>query len=316
MKIFRKEIKKIEAEEAEAATSEDEKKDTPEQSTSKGKGKEKKDEGKEVVVTAEDATIFWISFDTMSGSQLISKQVVLDFSYVGFSPNAILISIITKGYKAKRTQDEIKTDIADMCTIAVVKGSITETNLKKMPDAGKRFYSVLEARYGLMKGGSKGIDASVITVARVGAAFPGAMMKILMEQSDLAKKFSGPFGSKILPYYLRHQCAAASIPESFEENSKQFLLGLITAFTSDQSKMISKDKKRTPIEIYEDQENFVSQTHSANYPAEPVRKEIFKKWSIIADYDKLNTVATNVSKVYKDFILVSKEDLQLAFNAV
>jgi hypothetical protein len=316
MKLFRKSIKKIEDEEKEAAMTDDDTKDTP--VTSAAKGKEPEEDKKELSmdVSEPDALAFWNEIDSMSGDELLNEQVVLDFSYVGFDPNTILKSIISRGRAAKRSKDEIKSDIADMCTIAAIKGSITENNLKKMSDGGKRFYEKIEARYGLKKGGSKGVAPDVITIARVGAAFPGSMMKILMKRPDLAKKFSGPFGSKVLPSYLRHQSTAACIPESLNQNAKDFLLGIITAFTSDQSKVISKDKKRTPLEIYENQENFINQTHSSSYPSEKVRKSIFSSWTLIADFDKLNMVAANIIKVNKTFTLISSEDLQSAISMV
>jgi hypothetical protein len=316
MKLFRKSIKKIEDEEKEEAMTDNDTKDTPATSTVKGKEPEGTKNEVSKDVSESDALMFWNEIDSMSGDELLSEQVVLDFSYVGFDPNTILKSIISRGRAAKRSKDEIKSDIADMCSIAAVKGSITENNLKKMSDGGKRFYEKIEARYGLKKGGSKGVAPDVITIARVGAAFPGSMMKILMKKSDLAKKFSGPFGSKILPSYLRHQSSAACIPESLGQNAKDFLLGIITAFTSDQSKVISRDKKRTPLEIYENQENFINQTHSSNYPSEKVRKSIFSSWTLIADFEKLNMVAANVIKVNKSFTLISSEDLQTAISAV
>lgn len=332
MKIFKKEVKKIESEEKNKKEEEEKKKeeddedvssgdeeaeDTPDPTVAsenrKGKGKEKK--VKIVEVTESDIIKFWAEIEAMSGNDLLNTQVIQDFQYVGFDPNTILRSIIQRGRAAKRSGTLIKSDIAQMCTIAIIKGSITETNLKKMSDAGKKSYGEIEALYGLKRGGSKGVDPEVITVARVGAAFPGSMMKILLKRPDLAKVFSGPFGSKVLPSYLRHQSAAACIPETMEVKSKTFLLGLIIAYTSDQSKVISKTKK-LPSEIFEDQESFITQTHSSNYPTLEVRKSIFKSWSLIADFDKLKAVGDNILKIVKDFEPVSKEDLQSAIALV
>jgi hypothetical protein len=329
MKIFRKEIKKIQEDEKvveegeDEVSSEDEIRGTPSATTATTKkGKKKVNEAepeKEIEVLEEEALAFWKELESMTGDDLLDEQVIMDFQYVGFNPNTILKSIIKRGRKSDRTNNQIKSDIAQMCTIAVIKGSITETNLKKMSDNGKKAYGVLEARYGLKKGGSKGVDPDVITIARVGAAFPGSMMRILLKRPDLAKKFSGPFGSKSLPSYLRHQSAAACIPETLEQKSKDFLLGLITAFTSDQSKVISKTSsktKKTPPEIYEDQENFVGQTHGSNYPTPEVRKTIFKTWSLIADYDTLKSVGDNISKIVPDFTPISKADLQKSISSV
>jgi len=266
-------------------------------------------------VTDKELNAFWDDLERYSGDNLLDAQVLADFQYVGFDANEIMRSIIQAGTAAKRKRDVILSDIAKMCTIAVVKGSITDRNLKKMSDAGKKTYSELEALYNLKKGGSKGVDPKVVTIARVGAAFPGSIMKILMKRPDLAKKFAGPFGTKILPPYLRHQSAAACIPDSLSDDVKTFLLGLITAYTSDQSKVISKSKD-SPSDIFDNQENFVTSTNSSSYPSEQVRKSLFQTWTLVADFEKLQTVAAQIVKVNKSFEIISKETLQTAISAL
>jgi hypothetical protein len=326
MKIFSKEVKKHETAlkanevEEDAESSSGVKINTP-AATEKSKGSEEAAAGtKEVAVEPKELLQFWTDLEAMSGEELVSEQVINDFQYVGFNPNKILESIITKGKAAKRNKNEILSDIAEMCTIAMIKGSITQKNLKKLSDTGKKSYSVLEARYGLKKGGSKGVDPDVITIARVGAAFPGSMMKILIQKPTLGKTFTGSFGSKNLPSYLRHQCAAACIPETLDDKVKNFLLGLITAYTSDQSKVISKENKaiaaKKPSEIYEDQENFVMTTHGSNYPSLAVRIQIFKSWTLTADFRSLKLVGDNIIKIMPDFVLISEEELKKAVPLV
>jgi len=319
-KMFKKEIKGIEEDEKAAAEGQDSGSDdgidpTPDPTSSSKKPPAPPAAPQPVVVSDREVDAFWKTMEGLSGDDLIDADVVRDFQYVGFDPNVIMRSIISKGRSAGRTNAAIMSDIAKLCTIAVIKGSITDTNLKKMSDAGKIAYGQLEAIYNLKKGGSKGVDPDVITVARVGAAFPGSISKILMQRPDFAKRFAGPFGSKTLPPYLRHQSAAACIPETLSENLKGFLLGLVTAYTSDQSKVISKSKDKAD-ELYDRQESFIMQTHSSLYPIEKVRKELFKTWTLVADYDKLNSVATNISKINKEFVVISKDDLKDAFDAV
>lgn len=338
-KTYQKEITNVNKREAEEAAedkaaveseSDDEVIETPDisksgSSKSKGKGKEKENIGtkqeqldektKEMVISEAVLEKFWKDLESMSDDQLLQESVIQAFQYVGFNPDAVMRSIIKRGRASKKEDRDILTDIGSMCTIAILKGSITDTNLKKMSDEGKAAYGVLEATYGLKKNGSRGVDPDVITVARVGAAFPGSIMKILMKKPELAKKFSGPFGSKALPSYLRHQSAAACIPDSLDETAKGFLLGLITAFTSDQSKTISKTKDK-PEEIFERQDNFVTQTHSSHHPDESTRKALFKSMTLIADYDKLNGVATLATKIMKDFPMISKDDFVKAINGV
>lgn len=311
LKNFKKEIKKIETDEAESE--DDAPVDTPAPSTvDKGKGKAGvdeplKDREANLAITDAVAQGFWNDLEKMSGDELLSEQVVKDFQYIGFDPSVIMKSIIMSGQAAKKTKVQILNDIASMCTIAIIKGSITDKNLKKMSDAGKRSYELLESTYKLKRNGSKGVDPSVVTIARVGAAFPGSMMKILMKRTDLAKKFAGPFGSKALPAYLRHQSAAACIPDTLDDKIKQFLIGLVIAYTSDQSKTISTTKDK-PEELYARQENFISSTHASPFPVEDVRRTIFKSWSLSADYDKLKQVGDNITKHVSNFSVPSRED--------
>jgi Sec-independent protein translocase protein TatA len=326
-KIFKREAKEISQEEDEEDDSGEDSSEekTPEASAStrkeKGKGpsseatKESKTEAGVAEIDEATAERFWSALEAMSGVELLSEQVIKDFQYVGFDPNTVMKTIILKGRGAKRSDSQIKSDIAKMCTIAVIKGSVTDNNLKKMSDEGKRSYGEIETLYSLKRGGSKGVDPKVITISRVGAAFPGSMMKILMTRPDLSKKFAGPFGTKILPSYLRHQSAAACIPETLEENAKNFLIGLVIAFTSDQSKTISKSKDNAE-ELYGRQENFITQTHSSSYPSEAVRKSIFKTWTLVADYDKLSAVGQTLGKIIRAFEVISKEDLKKAYDSV
>jgi hypothetical protein len=316
-KEFRKAVKERQLQENDEESEASDVEFTPKSSKKGTKeiAEEKKAKGKGIEITEEEAEKFWAELEALSGDQIIDNQVVLDFQYIGFNPNVILKSIISRGRSARKSNEEIVKDISQMCTIAIIKGSVTDTNLKKMSEAGKRTYTSLETTYGLKRNGSKGLDPQEVTIARVGAAFPGSMMKILMVRPDLSKKFSGPFSSKTLPPYLRHQSAAACIPETLNETAKSFLIGLIVAYTSDQSRVISKSKDKTA-DVYERQENFITQTHSSSYPAEEVRKKIFKTWTLIADFDKLKQVGDVVAKEITTFTSISKEDLQKAVSGV
>nr|UHM27568.1 MAG: nucleocapsid protein [Sanya phenuivirus 1] len=323
LKAFKKELKVLDGrkmehnDDSDEDSSESDEEDTSKttaQPVARSVSEEKASDRVKAVTDAESDT-FWSKLESMTGEEHLDEQVVRDFQYVGFDPNVIMKAIISMGRKAKKSQSEILSDIAKMCTIAIIKGSITDNNLKKMSDEGKQSYSSLEAVYSLKKGGSRGVAPDVVTIARVGAAFPGSMMKILMLKPELAKRFSGPFGSKILPSYLRHQSAAACIPETLESSSKDFLLGLITAYTSDQSKTISKSKDKAS-DLYERQENFITQTHSSSYPSEAVRKTIFKSWTLASDYNRLKQVGDTIAKSVTGFEVVSRESLQQAFNAV
>jgi hypothetical protein len=263
---------------------------------------------KDIIISEKSLELFWTELEGLDIATLISEDVIKDFEYQGFNPDKLLKTIMSKGLGKGKNKSDIHKDIVDMVTIAVIKGSITDANLKKMSDQGKKSYQKYEDDYGLQRGGSKGKDPSHITVARVAAAMPGLVMKVLQKKPALSKQFAGPFGTTSLPYYLRHQSAAACIPSNLESRTKDFLLGLITAFTADQTKALSKNKSGAE-ELYDTQVNFVMTTHTSVHPGDAIRLEIFKKFSIENDYPKLAAVAAKVKKIKSDFVVVTAEHL-------
>lgn len=247
---------------------------------------------------------FWAEVETLDVSTLISEDVIKDFEYQGFNPNELLRTLLYKGLGKGKSKPEVHKDIVDMVTIAVIKGSITDKNLEKMTDQGKLAYKKFEEDYGLKKGGSKGKESQHITVARIAAALPGVVMKILKQKPTLSKQFAGPFGSSSLPYYLRHQASAACIPESTPQRLKDFLLGLITAFTADQTKALSNSKSGAE-ELFDKQSNFVMTTHNSSHPIDITRKDIFKSFSLESDHEKLAAVGAKIKKIKTDFVVLT-----------
>lgn len=258
----------------------------------------------QVVISEKALGDFWTEIETLDVSTLISEDVVKDFEYQGFNPNELLRSVMLKGLGKGKDKSDIQKDIVDMVTIAVIKGSITDKNIEKLSDKGKLAYKKFEDDYGLKKGGSKGKEATHITVARIAAAMPGIVMKVLEQKNTLAKQFAGPFGSSALPYYLRHQASAACIPSGTPQRLKDFLLGLITAYTADQTKALSNSKSGAE-ELFDKQSNFVMTTFNSTHPVDTTRIEIFKKFTVEADHDKLSIVAAKIKKVKTDFVILT-----------
>ncbi|QIJ25706.1 P3 [Grapevine associated cogu-like virus 1] len=265
---------------------------------------------KEEVVDISQAAIeaFWKELEKLDPVSLVSEDVLNAFKYVGFDPEIVLKELMIRGRKLNRNPKEIMQDMVNMVTIAIIKGSITEKNLNKTSDKGKVIYKKLKEDYNLHDGGTKGKDSTYVTVARVAAAVPGMVMQILIKKPEYSKIFVGPFGSKNLPPYLRHQAAAACIPETAPEKLKEYLLGLITAYTADQSKTLSKSKD-TPETMYDEQLNFVITTHGSKHPSEEQRKKIFGMFSLNSDFEKLNLVATRVKKIKADFPILTESEL-------
>lgn len=251
---------------------------------------------------------FWKELESLDPVTLMTSDVTDAFKYIGFDPDILLREVLYRGKQKGKDASTIQKDIVDMITIAIIKGSVTEKNLKKTSDVGKVFYKKLQDDYGLATGGAKGQDSTHVTVARVAAAVPGLVTQVLVKRPEFSKTFVGPFGSKSLPPYLRHQASAACIPESLPEKLKDYLLGLITAFTADQSKTLSNTKDK-PEEIFDKQLNFVLTTHNSKHPSEESRLKIFQTFSLSSDFEKLNTVAVRIKKVKSEFQTLTQQEL-------
>lgn len=262
-----------------------------------------------IVQEMKDVVEFWKSIESLDTSELITPDVVSAFQYIGFNPDVIMREILFRGKKAGKDHAAILGDMVDIVTIAVIKGSITSDNLKKISDPGKVLYKRLQDTYQLETGGAKGKDSTHLTVARVAAAVPGMVIQVLVKRSEFAKTFVGPFGSKTLPAYLRHQAAAACLPGTLTPKLKDYIIGLITAFTADQTKALSKSKKDTAEELFDTQLNYVVTTNSSAYPSEAQRASIFKSFSLSNDYQKLADVATKIKKVKSDFVTLTQAEL-------
>lgn len=260
-------------------------------------------------ISAKALDMFWEEIEKLDPITLLSDDVLNAFKYVGFSPDTIISEVMRRGLAAGCSKRDIQVDLVNMVTISILKGSITENNLKKTSDEGKILYKELQARYSLSTGGTKGKDPTTLTVARVAAALPGMVIKILVKKPAFAKSFVGPFSSKSLPPYLRHQASAACIPSSLSEKLKEYLLGLITAYTSDQSKVLSKTKDSADV-VYDQQLNFVVITHGSDHPKEDDRRRIFSGYSLVSDYEKLDLVAKRIKKVRSDFATLTLSELE------
>lgn len=262
--------------------------------------------GQAVLGGDQDAEIraLWVTIDNLDMTKLIDQDVIDAFSYSGFNPDAILRALLGKKKAGSVADEEFKKDIATMVLISIMKGSVTEKNLTKMSDGGKKRYTDLESRYGLVKGGAKGKPADIITISRIAATFPGLVLQVVSKFPSTARVFTGPFKTNRLPSYMRHQALAACIPQSLADDTKYFLLDLVTAFSVDQTKTISKTKTAN-VDLFEAQKAFTTTAHGGAYPPEKVRKAIFRSLPWSQDYAKIKEVSDSVKKIVTDLSQVN-----------
>nr|UUW20954.1 MAG: nucleocapsid protein [Xiaogan phenui-like virus 1] len=261
-----------------------------------------------IVITPKLLEKFWEELEKLDPSTLISDDVLDAFKYVGFDPDTVLRELMARGKTAGKDHPQIIKDIVDMVTIAIIKGSITEKNLAKTSDAGKVMYSGLQKSYQIQTGGTKGKDSTHLTIARVAAAMPGLVSQVLIKKPMYAKSFVGPFQSRVLPPYLKHQSAAACIPNGISDKLKDYLLHIITAYTADQSKVLSGSKDASDV-LFDTQMNYVMTTFGSAHPTEETRAKIFKNYSLESDFEKINMVAEKIKKVKTDFVLLTQQQL-------
>lgn len=244
---------------------------------------------------------------------LLDPEVVEAFKYQGFNPDAILKSLMKSKKTAKIDNSEFLRDITTLCALAVIKGSITDKNIKKMSDKGKTQYDLLEKRYGITRGGGRGKPAEVVTVARIAAAFPGKVVQLLQTQKVPGRDFVGEFQTHKLPGVLKHQALAACVPKDLAERSREFLLDLITVFSVDQTRTISRTKD-SAMDLIDRQKQFTNVSHGGAYPPEPMRKMIIKGFNWNDIFILINPVATHVKGKWNDFHMVTQQQFMEDIN--
>jgi len=239
-----------------------------------------------IVVLESELDELWESMDgdTMAD---FDDSAASAFDYVGFDPKEVGRQMIIRGRTAGLNSSQIRKDLNTLLSAAHKKGSVNEKNYAKMSKSGQLEYNRLETLYKLKKGGSKGLPSETITVARIGAAFPGRIIRMLQAGKINPKTFQGPLKSHTLPSVMQTQAFAACIPSSLDEVAKDTVLMFARAYGADQSIVLSLEKKKpTAQEAWDKQLNFVSLTRDASYPSDANRKSMFKQIDWAAAYPK------------------------------
>jgi hypothetical protein len=283
---------------------------TPSTTTRGSKGKERdvSPADSAIDVSEQELREMWIDVDEINFLDIEDlEEIVKTFEYQGFNPDAILKSMIKRMKIAKLTKPQFLKDVSILCALAIIKGSITDRNITKMSDKGKMTYEDLEKRYGISRGGGKGKAAEVVTVARIAAAFPGTVLRLIQEGKVPSRTFVSDFRTHKLPGVLRHQALAACTPKDLPERSRNFVLGIVTAFSVDQSKVISNSKSDVST-LVDRQQQFTLTAHNGIYPPDKIRTTIFKafKWSTL--FVDILPIANHIKSKWSDFDVVTKEE--------
>jgi len=212
------------------------------------------------------------------------------FDYVGFNPREVGRQIISRGKRAGLNDSQIRKDVNTMVSAAHKKGTINDHNYQKMSKAGQTEYNRLETLYQLKKGGSKGVPAETITIARVGAAFPGRVMRLLQADKVKPKTFQGGLKSSTLPSVMQTQAFPACIPSTLAEVARDAVFQFSRAYSTDQTIALSQQKTKPSVsDAWNNQLNFVSLTRDASYPSEDNRISMFKQIDWATAYLKTET---------------------------
>jgi len=247
----------------------------------------------------------WDSLDKYDVATIDAESLRI-FEFEGFNPSAILRSLMIAKKQHGVSQDDFMTDIITLCGLAILKGNINSKNLPKMKAKGQEAFKVLQRRYTINISSSKGKSSDFLTVARVAAAFPGKIIQLLQSGKVSPREYMGPLRSNTLPAGIRHQAMAACIPRGLAQEVKTFLLGLIVAFSVDQTMVVTTVGKPTLPDCIKSQFGFINVAHNGTHPSDKVRREIFKSFNWSSMYSQLITTASTFKIHYPDFVIIEE----------
>lgn len=236
-------------------------------------------------------------------------DVLSGFDFDGFNPSTVLKVLISRGKQKNLDRAVMLADLSHMASIAHRKGSITDKNYARLKPDGKVMYDMLEARYSLKKGGSKGLASDIITIGRVGPAMSGRIFLLVANKKIKPKKYTGACQSSTLPDIFQCDAVASNIPSALSGVAQQYLLGLCEARSIDKTCAISpKTVKPKPKEVLESQKQFIFTSYSSSYPTEADRIVNFKKIDWIGLFDATLPCANAYKKMNDDFIIPVKDE--------
>jgi hypothetical protein len=254
-------------------------------------------------VTQQEMEEMWRDINDYDVSAIDTEEFKV-YEYQGFSADAILEAMMKKRKKLGISKAQFLKEISLLTGIAMIKGSINDHNIVKMSDKGKANYTAMESKYGITRGGGKDKAPEVITISRIAAAYPGLVCNLLRHKKVPCRKFIGELKTHLLPEFMQHQAMAAIVPQKLAERSRSFILGLITAYSVEQTRAISKTKDDLTV-LMEKQGQFVMTTNGANYPEQEVKEAYFRRYNWQDVTSQMVTVATAIKAKYQPFTLIS-----------
>ncbi|UZA34089.1 nucleocapsid protein [Edgeworthia chrysantha mosaic-associated virus] len=260
-------------------------------------------------ITDVEISTMWTIVDAADVNSM-DQEFLRIFEYQGFNPRKIFAALYAAKKKNQVSDASFVTDILTLCSISIIKGSVNSNNIKKISEEGQQEIARLETLYGIKRGSGRKEKPEVVTISRIGATFPGKIIQLICAGKVEGRTFIGPFSSSSLPVFMRHQAFAAVIPRSLRQKSRDFLLGLITAFSVDQSLQINPNKKekQDPVILFATQSNFISVTHNGQYPPEHTKIAIFK--TLIINYEDLLPTSRKIASIMGEFSIPSKDEFR------
>lgn len=268
-------------------------------------------------ITEKDVEDIFTELQSETSITSYSDEPMSGFDFDGFDPGTVIKVVLSKGKEKGVSREDVLKDLSHMATIAHKKGSITDTNYKRLKPAGKTMYDQLSTRYGLKLGGAKGQPADVITIGRIGPAMSGRIFLLLNSGKIKPKRYTGSCQSSTLPDIFQSDATASNIPAALTGVAQQYLLGLCEARSIDKSCSISpKTPKPKAKDVLQDQKQFVFTSYSSKYPAESDRLINFKKVSWDDLFDKTLPCAQAYKKINEEFAIPTKTDFSSSIKSI
>nr|QYF49534.1 MAG: coat protein [Inner Mongolia phenui-like virus 2] len=231
------------------------------------------------------------------------------FRFQGFDPNKIAETLLKIKKEKNVPQDIFERDVVVMVGIAVLKGSVTENNLKRISEEGRQSITDLQKKYGIVHGGGQGQAASVITYPRVAATFPDVAIRMIALVG--ARDYPGqPMQSVKLPAFMKQQVFASVIPRQMNSAVQTYLLKAVLCYSVDQTIAIGRVSSPDIPKLLATQGPFVKLAHQSPVAKEEARVELFKSLDWTGVYKMISGVIAKYQSYDKDYTPPSED----AFN--
>lgn len=268
-------------------------------------------------ITEKDVEDIFSELQSETSITTYTDEPLSGFDFDGFDPGTVIKVVLAKGKEKGVAREEVLKDLSHMATIAHKKGSITDTNYKRLKPAGRTMYDQLSTRYGLKLGGAKGLPSDIITIGRIGPAMSGRIFLLLLADKIKPKRYTGSCQSSTLPDIFQSDATPSNLPAALTGVAQQYLLGLCEARSIDKSCAISpKTPKPKAKDVLSDQKQFVFTSYSSRYPSENDRMINFKKVSWDDVFDKTQTCAQAYKKINDEFVIPTKSDFSASIKSI